>query len=179
MALLSDLLQRDRSSVLSQRLMGLMSLLQPQTTGVGAPSSGTTPSGQTVTGGPTQYDYQTWPFPFGGLDPSSQLLETRRGISLQSGPMQSLIDIARASDLMPGTREIGMIGQGYRSPQQQRTAAATNPNAADYGYSYHPEGLAIDAGLWSSNPQLAAALSAAGWNQLPSESWHWDYGVNG
>jgi hypothetical protein len=37
-ALLSDLLQRDRSSVLSQRLMGLMSLLAPQTTGGGGSS---------------------------------------------------------------------------------------------------------------------------------------------
>ncbi len=95
--------------------------------------------------------------------------------------MRSLVDIARESDILPGIRELNQIGQGYRSPEQQRVAAATNPNAAPFGQSYHPEGLAIDAGWWYDHPELARALELAGWNRFsPStEPWHGSYGVVG
>lgn len=126
--------------------------------------------------GTTQYPYRTWSMPYYGKPGN---LVTRRGITLQRGPMHSLMDIARASDLAPGAREIDWILQGFRSQDAQRYAAQHNPNAADYGHSYHPMGLAIDAGEWTSRPELYRALLAAGWNQLPTESWHYSYGVSG
>lgn len=125
------------------------------------------------------YDYWVTDLPFPGLDPNDPRLVTRKGVTLQAGPLQSLIDIARQSDILPGAREVSKILQGYRSPEQQKVAARTNPNAADFGSSYHPLGLAIDAAWWTAHPELARALNAAGWNQLPSESWHWSYGVSG
>jgi len=116
------------------------------------------------------------------LLPASPLLETRRGVTLQDAAMQSLLDIARQSGLMPGTRELSQISDSYRSPQQQASAYANKPGlAAPPGSSYHQQGLAIDAGWWSEHPGLASALSEAGWNRFsPSgEPWHWSYGVTG
>lgn len=66
----------------------------------------------------------------------------------------------------------------YRSYQSQVDAYHNKPDlAAPPGHSYHQLGLAIDvSGL---TPQMAAALRAAGFQQLPSESWHWTYRLTG
>jgi hypothetical protein len=161
------------------QMQSMQSAMQPAAQPAAATDSpqpfATTP-GETVNG---LYDYWVTDLPFPGLDPDDPRLVTRRGTTLQEGPLQSLLDIARQSDILPGTREVSKILQGYRSPAQQQVAARTNPNAADFGHSYHPLGLAIDAAWWTAQPELMRALNAAGWNQLPSESWHWSYGVSG
>jgi len=146
----------------------------------GSSQGGTTSSGvagTTVTGGPTQYPYTAYDRPYTGIPEMIR----RWGISLQPGAMRSLIEIARASGVLPGAREINKILQGYRSHEQQAYADRTNPNATSQYNSYHEQGLAIDAGWWSAHPELAAALAAAGWNQFsPSgEPWHYSYGVTG
>jgi len=187
MTLLSDLVNRDRSGELMGRLQMLMSLLAPQSTGSSS-SYSSVPSDTTgepagpgtfhaPEGGDTENPYRVWDLPFAGLQPDDPQLVTRHGVTLQRGPLRSLVDIARESDILPGLRELNQILQGYRSPEQQAYAAQTNPNAAEFGYSYHPEGLAADMGWWTD--RLADELWAAGWNQLPSESWHWSYGVEG
>lgn len=128
--------------------------------------------------GNPSYAYQEWNFPYYGTPDD---LVTRRGVTLQPGAMQGLLDAARASDILPGAREVGMIGQGFRSQAAQEWADDNNPYAADYGYSYHPEGLAIDAGFWSQDPELNQALISMGWNQFDRgyEPWHYSYGVTG
>lgn len=70
------------------------------------------------------------------------------------------------------------VTDSYRSYQAQVDAYANKPDlAAPPGSSYHQLGLAIDvSGLTS---QMAAALRAAGFKQLPSESWHWTYRLVG
>ena len=134
-------------------------------------------AGTTVSGGSTQFPYQTYDQPYTGV-PSGMV--TKKGITLQQGPMRSLWQIARESNLLPGAREIGQIGQGYRSYSDQVSGYAQSPGRfAPPGQSYHGQGLAIDAGWWTDRPQLLAALQAAGWNQLPSEDWHFSYGVSG
>jgi hypothetical protein len=90
--------------------------------------------------------------------------------------MRSLMEIARASNVLPGAREIGQITGGYRHEQP-----AGNPMAAPENMSYHEQGLAVDASWWTQHPELARALAQAGWNRFsPStEPWHWSYGVTG
>jgi len=129
-------------------------------------------AGTLVTGGDTAYPYQTWDKPYSGTPPN---LVTRRGITLQRGPMRSLLQIARESDYMPGTRELGLIGGGFRQTQPD------SPYAAPEDMSWHEQALAIDAGAWSKIAELNRALLAAGWNQFDRsyEPWHYSYGVTG
>lgn len=171
------------------QLMSLQQLAGPQGGGGGGsplggvdPSTSGNDSGTYVTGD-TAFPYTEYDRPYSGV-PGDMI--TRWGITLQPGPMRSLLQIARGSDLLPGAREINKILQGYRSYAAQAAAGGTpqnpggyNPNATTAGNSYHGQGLAIDAGWWTAHPDLARALAAAGWNQLPSESWHWSYGVSG
>ncbi len=142
---------------------------------MGGAVSATGPRG----GGSTSYSFANTS---GALDPNSQLLRTVKGVTLQKGALRSLIDIARRSDVLPGTQELRNISDSYRSYAEQAAAYASKPGlAAPPGQSYHGKGLAIDASWWSSNPQLAKMLAAAGWNRFsPStEPWHWSYGVTG
>lgn len=183
---LSDLVQRamadaeERKAKMTSMLAMLSQPPDPMTQDLGATGYSSTDLGN--------YDYQNYQttgssnyIPWG--DPR---LVTRHGITLQKGAMQSLLDIARASDLMRGAREIGQIGQGWRSWEAQQAAYnaylnGTGNQAAPPGQSYHGAGLAIDAGWWSDQEELARALAAAGWNRFsPSgEPWHWSYGVTG
>ena len=133
--------------------------------------------------GSTQYAYKTWPKPYTGVPPN---MVTRFGVTLQRGPMHSLMDIARASGIMPGAREVGLIGQGYRSYDAQAALYADRQRnggapAAPPGSSYHGQGLAIDAGEWARRNALRNALISAGWNQFDAslEPWHFSYGVTG
>jgi hypothetical protein len=148
----------------------------------GSPSGGlgglTEPSTESPGGG-TEYPYTTYDKPYSGVPED---MVTRFGITLQPGPMQSLIDIARESDLRRGAREIGMIGQGYRPYSAQVQGYNQSPGRfAPPGQSYHGQGLAIDAGAWSAIAALNAALLEAGWNQFSrsAEPWHYSYGVTG
>ncbi len=114
------------------------------------------------------------------LMPGDPALVSRRGVTLQNPAMQSLLDIARQSKLMPGTRELRYIDESYRTPGQQAAAYAAKPGvAAPPGSSYHQQGLAVDASWWSDH--LANLLQQAGWNRFdPSgEPWHWSYQVTG
>lgn len=116
------------------------------------------------------------------LQPGSPLLDTRRGVTLQDAALQSLLEIARRSNILPGAQELGRITDSYRSPAQQAAAYAAKPGlAAPPGTSYHQQGLAVDAGWWSDHPLLVRLLTQAGWNRFsPSgEPWHWSYGVTG
>lgn len=122
----------------------------------------------------------------GALLPGDPSLITRRGVTLQGGAMRSLLDIARASDALPGAQELGQIGQGYRTPAEQEAAWNAYQNgtgnlAARPGTSWHQKGLAIDAGWWSERPELVKALEQAGWNRFSptGEPWHWSYGGTG
>jgi hypothetical protein len=137
-------------------------------------------SGSTVApNGDTEFPYQTFPRPYGDPTGPSNMV-TRQGVTLQRGPMRSLVEIARNSNLLPGIQEIGEIGQGYR-PLSSQQAMQSNPYAADPGMSYHQQGLAIDAGWWSDRAKLNRALGLAGWNQFDRsyEPWHYSYGVTG
>jgi hypothetical protein len=169
MSVVTDILLGEPS--LADKIRGLQDLVSasaPPTVG----GTGVSNRGQSVLpGGSTDYRYQVFDKPFAGT-PSN--LVTRQGVTLQRGPMRSLVDIARQSDLMPGIQEIGQITGGFR-----QTQPTGNPYAAPENMSYHEQGLAIDAGWWSE--RLAEALAAAGWNQFsPSgEPWHWSYGVTG
>lgn len=135
--------------------------------GTSAPGAGTT----VAAGGDTQYPYETYPKPY-FKDPE---MVTARGIQLQKGPMRSLRDIARESDILPGTQEIGKILTGYRDPY------IVTPMSTPAGMSWHHQGLAIDAGWWNKYPELVQALQQAGWNRFDPETepWHWSYGVTG
>ena len=186
-----DLLARMPSS--QDRLMQILSLqnmVQPGgdtgSTGsaltgapVGSGGSGTT----VVPNGDTKFPYQEYARPYSGVPDD---MVTKKGITLQRGAMKSLWQMALESKLMKGVQEIGQINQGYRSYADQAAAGGTpenpggnNPNATTAGNSYHGQGLAIDAAWWTDHPELAQALGLGGWNQLPSESWHWSYGVSG
>jgi len=141
-------------------------------------SSGSGSLGNLVTGD-TQYPYRTFPQPYSGV-PSN--LVTRQGTTLQPGAMRSLVDIARASNVLPGIREIAQIDQGYRTYEDQVAGYAQAPGRfAPPGRSYHGQGLAMDAAFWSEHPELARGLAQAGWSRFsPSgEPWHWSYGVTG
>lgn len=130
-----------------------------------------------VPAGDPAYSYTQYARPFTG-DVSN--LVTRQGLTLQRGPMRSLLDIARASNIMPGAQEVGMIGGGFR-PHSVQLGMQSNPYAADPYMSYHEQGIAIDAGEWSRRLALHRALLAAGWNQFNRsyEPWHYSYGVTG
>ncbi len=137
-----------------------------------SPPMGSGGPGTPVSGGQTEYRYRVFDKPYAGTPGN---LVTRQGVTLQRGPMRSLIDIARASNLMPGIKEISTIGSGgFR-----QTQPAGNPYAAPENMSYHEQGLAADMSWWTDH--LARQLAAAGWNQFsPSgEPWHWSYGVTG
>lgn len=129
--------------------------------------------------GETQYAYTVYDKPFTGTPD----LVTRFGISLQPGPMASLLDIARESDIMRGAREISMIGGGYRPASAQVGLDASNGAlpAADPGYSFHQQGLAIDADWWRQREALRRALIEAGWNWGIGfdDPVHFSYGVYG
>ena len=118
----------------------------------------------------------------GVLQPGDPLLSSRRGVTLQDQAMQSLLDIARQYGAMPGARELGSVTDSYRSPEQQAAAYAAKPGvAAAPGASYHQQGLAVDWGWASQQPELVRLLQAAGWNRFDPESepWHWSFGVTG
>jgi len=170
-SLMSLLLNRPS---LAERIMSLQSmgiLPTPQRASLGTTGPGTA----VPTSGATPYAYTTWDKPYWGTPPG---MVSRQGITLQPGAMQSLVDIARQSKLMPGIKEIGMIGGGYRPPSAQHGGAGI---FADPGMSYHGQGLAIDALAWTQNPTLARLLAQYGWNQFsPSgDAPHWSYGVTG
>lgn len=123
--------------------------------------------------GETTYPYTVYDKPYGGVPPN---LVTRQGLTLQRGPMRSLIDIARSVNILPGIQEIGKIGGGYR-----QTQPVGNPFATGEDMSYHEQGLAIDAGWWSERAKLNRLLAGMGWNQFDRsyEPWHYSYGVTG
>ena len=137
-------------------------------TGEGFPG----PRPETNMTGETAYPYRVYDKPYSGT-PSN--LVTRQGLTLQRGPMRSLVDIARAVNILPGIQEIGKIGGGYREFQ------GTGPTFAPEDMSYHEQGLAIDAGWWSEIEKLNRMLGGAGWNQFDRswEPWHYSYGVTG
>lgn len=184
MASILDLLQQKPS--MTDRIMGLLPLLGA----LGQPSGGGTLGGLSYgapggsqgsvvgPGGPTEYQYTEYDRPYTGVPGN---LVTRQGVTLQRGPMRSLVDIARESNILPGIQEIGQIGQGYRPVSAQAAGYAQDPNRfAPPGQSYHGQGLAIDAGWWSERARLANALRQAGWNlPMDYEPWHWSYGVSG
>jgi LAS superfamily LD-carboxypeptidase LdcB len=99
--------------------------------------------------------------------------------------MRSLVDLFTGggeTDILPGLRELNKVTPGsFRTYNQQVNAAATNPYAADPGYSYHQQGLAIDFGWANQYDALIRALGQSGWNQFDRgyEPWHWSYGVTG
>jgi len=95
---------------------------------------------------------------------------------------ETLAVIARQYGAMPGARELGSVTDSYRSPEQQAAAYAAKPGvAAAPGTSYHQQGLAVDWGWASQQPELVRLLQAAGWNRFDPESepWHWSFGVTG
>jgi hypothetical protein len=174
-----DLLAKTTSP--QDRFMQLLSLQQMTNPGgSGAPGSvdpASSGSGTAIPSGPTKYGYTEYDRPYSGV-PANML--TRFGVTLQPGPMRSLLEIARASGLLPGAQEVGQIGQGYRSYSDQVAGYASDPGRfAPPGQSYHGQGLAIDAAWWTEHAKLARELGLAGWNQLPSESWHYSYGASG
>ncbi len=160
MALLSDLLDRDRTNLLAQRVMGLMSAIAP-----------TAPSGPSVGASVA-------------AEPTGDLT-TFRGLTLDPAALQSLIDIARESDVLPGLRELNQIGSTYRSYQQQADLYANRAGrsvpVAPPGQSLHQQGLAIDAGWWSAHPELRRLLQQYGWywGQAFGDYPHWSYGTLG
>jgi hypothetical protein len=158
-----------------EKLLPLLSLTGQTggSTGYGVTTPSEIGTGTTVTGGPTDYNYKTYERPFSGT-PSN--LVTRQGVTLQRGPMRSLVDIARESNILPGIQEIGRITGGYRENQP-----SGNPYAAPENMSFHEQGLAIDAGWWSERQALNRMLAEAGWNQFDRsyEPWHYSYGVTG
>lgn len=163
------------------QLLSLQSLSQPA--GGAAPASvdpNASGGSGTVVGpdGDTAFPYTSYDMPYSGVPGN---LVTRWGVTLQPGPMRSLLRIARGSDLMPGARELRMITDSYRSYAAQAAAAAAKPGiAAPAGHSYHGQGLAIDAGWWTDHG-LGSLLRAAGWNQFDAgrEPWHYSYGAVG
>ncbi len=162
MSALLDFIMQQPS--LAQRLMSIMPM-----------------TGQSGVGGGGNAAY---PYTQGTTLPSnSDLLVSRQGVTLQRGPMRSLVDIARRSDILPGIQEIGKINQGYRDYAGQVAAYRSSAPgmAAVPGTSLHGRGLAVDASWWTQHPELARAMADAGWNQFsPStEPWHWSYGVTG
>ena len=168
----------------AQRIMSLMQFM-PQSTSTGTTGYSTSdPNSNGAVGqlnmpnGDTEYAYRDYPKPYNTGIPAN--LVTRQGITLQRGPMRSLVDIARQSQWMPGIQEIGQIGGGYRTHDIQQSMQS-NPYAADPGMSYHEQGLAIDAGEWSARQRLNRLLYEAGWNQFDRsyEPWHYSYGVTG
>jgi len=166
---LMDLLLASPS--LAERFLSLQSMLPSTSTqggGVRGTGATTEPSTGSTTEGGTAYPYTEYDKPYYG--PPEGMM-TRSGFSLQPGAMQSLIDIARQSDLMRGARELSMIGGGWR---------ATNPTLAT-GQSYHQQGLAFDSSWWSSKPELRRLLEQYGWNwgQGFGDYPHWSYGVYG
>ena len=170
MSLIESLLQNHQSPM--DRIMAIMPILQSLQSGGG------TGAGAGIS---SSVDPNS-----GALLPGDPSLVTRRGVTLQGGAMRSLLDIARESSILPGAQELGQIGQGYRTPEQQEEAYQNYLNgtgnlAAPPGQSWHQKGLAIDAGWWSSYPELAQALEESGWNRFnPSlEPWHWSYGGTG
>lgn len=163
---LLDLLLNRQSG--SDRLMSLLPLLQAG----GLSSGGGVPS-MSTNGTPFV------PGAFGNSEvdvllPGDPRLRSGLGVTLARPAMKSLRGIARNLGLQ------GVDwGGGYRSPAQQRAAIAAGRPAAPEGQSFHQEGLAIDLAAALQNARVEAALRAAGWNQLPSEPWHWSYGVSG
>lgn len=162
--------------------MQLLSLQQMQQPGGSAPGSvdPNSSGGGSVVGpnGDTAFPYQTYDQPYSGTPGN---LMTRWGVTLQAGPMRSLLRIARGSDLMPGARELRMITDSFRNYAAQAAAYQNKPGlAAPPGQSYHGQGLAIDAGWWTDHG-LGSLLTAADWNQFDSgkEPWHYSYGVTG
>lgn len=137
--------------------------------------------------GETQYPYNIYDMPFTGTPDN---LVTRHGVTLQRGPMHSLVDIFRNPDLsvLPGLQELNQVTPGsFRTYQDtvelsDPSSPRYNPNAASTpGTSYHQQGLAVDYGWLNNYPGLMRALRGAGWNQFDSaaEPWHYSYGVTG
>jgi len=172
-----DLLLNQPSGI--EKLLPLLSLTGATSGGLPGGSTGlgiTTPSevgSEVVQSGPTEFPYTVHDRPYAGV-PSN--LVTRQGVTLQRGPMRSLVEIARQSKILPGIQEIGQITGGYRHDQP-----SGNSFAAPENMSYHEQGLAIDAGWWSERAKLNRMLAEAGWNQFDRsyEPWHYSYGVTG
>ncbi len=188
MSLMSLLQQATSPQERFQMLSGILDLIAPQNSSTGFSSPGTAPvGGAPAPSGPptmhlpegqTEYAYETYPKPYTGVPKD---LVTRHGLTLQRGPMRSLVDLFRGPEsVLPGLRELNQAGQGYRSYEQQ-VAAQGNPYAADPGESYHQQGLAVDFGWINQYPDLVQALYEAGWNQFNRgyEPWHFSYGVVG
>ena len=154
----------------------LRNLLAPYTQGIGGPS---VPSSLADISG-FNFPEQTPTMPTMMAGPSG--LVSQGGVTLQQPAMQALLQALGQYGYRPGVGELGLFGpqSTYRTQAQQARLYAQKPGiAAPPGQSYHQQGLAIDVPAALQTARFFALLRALGWNQLPSESWHWSYGVTG
>src|SRR5512133_3602244 len=102
------------------------------------------------------------------LAPGSDLLSSRRNVTLQSPALRALVQAAREYGAAPGARELGMSGwSSYRTPQEQADLYAAKPDvAAPPGQSYHQQGLAVDLPGALQTQKFFDILGSLGWHQL-------------
>lgn len=156
----------------------LRNLLAPYTGGIGGPS---VPSSLADISGFNFPEPDTGTQQIGSAV-GAQGLVSQGGVTLQAPAMQALLSALGRYGYRPGVGELGLFGplSTYRTYAQQRNLYASKPGvAAPPGQSYHQQGLAIDVPAALQTAKFFALLRALGWNQLPSESWHWSYGVTG
>jgi len=131
---------------------------------------------------PSMPTYTGTPVPMGGVPATGAGLGSFMGMTLQQPALQSLLQALQAYNYMPGAKEASLFGPEatFRTAAQQAALYQQKPGvAAPPGQSLHQQGLDTDLPAALQTQRFFDLLRSLGWYQLPSEPWHWSYGVLG